>query len=134
VRREDIEFAPVPIGDSRLSSNASSAPSVSASSSGAGVGTSDSSSSTSGDRLAATSPHEISPRQKKILDWIREKGAVTSMEYSKHAEVSQRTALRDLAELVLRGVLTRAGTRKAATYRVRGAEKVAVEGATATGS
>jgi DNA-binding NtrC family response regulator len=134
VRREDIEFAPVPIGDSRLSSIAPSAPSFSASSSGAGVGPSDSSSSTSGDRLAATSPHEISLRQKKILDWIREKGAVTSMEYSKHAEVSQRTALRDLAELVLRGVLTRAGTRKAATYRVRGAEKVAAEGATAPGS
>jgi predicted DNA-binding transcriptional regulator YafY len=54
---------------------------------------------------------------------IREKGSLTSREYCERVGVSQRTALRDLAELVRTGVLVRTGSRKAAIYRSRPAER-----------
>jgi len=58
---------------------------------------------------------------------------MTSHEYSDHADVSQRTALRDLSELVRRGILARDGTRKAATYHIRNGKKAVSEGARAPG-
>jgi DNA-binding NtrC family response regulator/GGDEF domain-containing protein len=130
VRREDIEFAPAPTGEARP---AAPAP-VTYPSLGSGMAGSESGASSAGDRAGLASPAEVSSRQKAILDWVREKGSVTSHEYSDHADVSQRTALRDLSELVRRGILVRDGTRKAAIYRVKNGEKVATEGAGASGT
>src|SRR5262249_36479489 len=66
---------------------------------------------------------DFTDRQRRILDWIREKGALTSREYCERMGVSQRTALRDLADLVRTGVLVRTGSRKAAIYRTKPGEK-----------
>jgi len=60
----------------------------------------------------------LSERQREILGVLQTRGALTSREYCSIAGVSQRTALRELAELVSRGVLSRTGTRRAATYRI----------------
>jgi len=129
VRREDIEFAPVPIGEARPPAPAP----VTYPSLASGLSGSESAASAASDRAGLASPAEVSSRQKAILDWVREKGSVTSHEYSDHADVSQRTALRDLSELVRRGILARDGTRKAATYHIRNGEKAVSEGAGAPG-
>jgi DNA-binding NtrC family response regulator/HAMP domain-containing protein len=128
IRREDIEFAPVP-GTELRPAPAAAPPALASPPAGAAT-------------AAALQPPEAPPeggvrptpvgidtaadfsdRQRRILDWIREKGALTSREYCERAGVSQRTALRDLAELVRTGLLIRTGSRKAATYRYKPAER-----------
>jgi DNA-binding NtrC family response regulator/GAF domain-containing protein len=124
IRREDIEFAPVPGTDLRAtapsgsgstgnSATAGSTPTATSSVDATGSG---------GSRPTASAPATgvtFTDRQRRILEWVREKGSMTSREYCERAGVSQRTALRDLADLVLIGVLVRSGSRKAATYRAR---------------
>ncbi|MBM4015163.1 MAG: hypothetical protein FJ293_09410 [Planctomycetes bacterium] len=58
-------------------------------------------------------------RLQEVIDWVRtEGGSVTSRRYAEKRGVSQRTALRELAELVERAVLCRDGSRRAARYRL----------------
>jgi DNA-binding NtrC family response regulator len=68
----------------------------------------------------------LTERQRQILALVRNRGALTSREYCAEANVSQRTALRDLAELVDRGHLVRHGSRRGAIYRLRSAAEESV--------
>jgi DNA-binding NtrC family response regulator len=62
---------------------------------------------------------ELSRKEAEILDWIQTQGGtVTTKAYSEHSGVSQRTALRELSDLVEVGVLIRDGHRRAARYHV----------------
>ena len=55
----------------------------------------------------------------QVLDHLEAgAAAVTNREFCAMASVSERTGLRDLAELVERGVLVRLGKRKGARYRL----------------
>jgi DNA-binding NtrC family response regulator len=62
-------------------------------------------------------PTGMTERQRQIVALVRERGTLTSREYCILAKVSQRTALRDLSELVERGFLIRSGSRRGAIYR-----------------
>jgi DNA-binding NtrC family response regulator len=126
IRREDIEFAPVPGVDLRATSAAGSIATSTGSSTGS-AGMAPSSADAGGvARTTSAGPASggtFTERQRRILEWIREKGSLTSREYCERAGVSQRTALRDLSELVVAGVLVRSGTRKAASYRSRASDR-----------
>jgi DNA-binding NtrC family response regulator len=77
--------------------------------------------------LAPSSPRPAAPlqtealndRQSQLLQLLEECGTITSRQYFERTGVSRRTALRDLQDLMERGVVVREGTRKAATYRLR---------------
>lgn len=76
-----------------------------------------------GDR--ADGDHDLPPRVREGLRIVREKGRITRAEYAVSVGVSARTASRDLAELVERGLVDRdGGGGRAARY-------VAVEGGNA---
>jgi DNA-binding NtrC family response regulator/predicted ArsR family transcriptional regulator len=61
----------------------------------------------------------LSGRQVELVALLRKFGTITSREFCQKAKLSQRTALRELALLVERGVVIRAGSRRGATYRLR---------------
>ena len=61
----------------------------------------------------------LNERQRELLELISRKGRATSREYCEAAGLSRRTALRDLQELMQRGLIVREGSRKAAVYRLR---------------
>jgi diguanylate cyclase (GGDEF)-like protein len=60
------------------------------------------------------------PRQIQLLTHLRGVAAIRSREYADLVGVSERTGLRDLQDLVDRGLLVRDGRRKAASYRLAG--------------
>jgi Fic family protein len=51
------------------------------------------------------------------MAWLRQEGPVSAVQYAKAKHLSERTALRDLTELVKRGLATRIGIRRGARYR-----------------
>ncbi len=51
----------------------------------------------------------LNERQAKTLQWVLEHGRISSVEYQSLFQVSQRTASRELADLVKRGVLEKIG-------------------------
>ncbi|MBU3958133.1 MAG: helix-turn-helix domain-containing protein [Nanoarchaeota archaeon] len=52
---------------------------------------------------------EINERQKKAIDYARNKGKITNEEYQKIADAAKKTATRDLQNLVSRGVFIKTG-------------------------
>ncbi|MBD3162864.1 MAG: DeoR family transcriptional regulator [Candidatus Eisenbacteria bacterium] len=56
------------------------------------------------------------PRLTRAMRFIRDRGFVTRREYARRMQVSPRTALRDLADLVGRGILRRAGSGPGVRY------------------
>ena len=64
-------------------------------------------------------PGGISDRQRRLLALLGEREWVTNAEYCDLVGVSQRTGLRDLAELLERGVIVMEGRRRGARYRLR---------------
>lgn len=63
---------------------------------------------------------EINERQHKGLLYVRERGAIQRREYAQLTGASERTAARDLADLVERNLLERSGGRGRSTaYRLR---------------
>ncbi|UCE20145.1 MAG: putative DNA binding domain-containing protein [Gemmatimonadota bacterium] len=62
---------------------------------------------------------ELSPRQKKALEFVREHGQITNREYQELFGLKRRQALRDLKELVELGMLYQAGVRKTTRYIIR---------------
>jgi DNA-binding NtrC family response regulator len=64
-------------------------------------------------------PGGISDRQRRLLALLGEREWVTNTEYCDLVGVSQRTGLRDLAELLDRGVIVMEGRRRGARYRLR---------------
>mgnify|MGYP002065122699 CR=1 FL=1 len=64
------------------------------------------------DRLteAALAGMDLNERQKKAVAFVKSKGRITNADYQQIAGVTSKTALRDLADLVKRGVFHRVGT------------------------
>ncbi len=60
----------------------------------------------------------LNPRQRDLVTLLVRQGRVTARELVEALGVSRRTVLRDLTELIERGVIVRDGTRKAAIYRI----------------
>jgi sigma-54 specific flagellar transcriptional regulator A len=59
-------------------------------------------------------------RTRASIAWVKEHGRLTRRDYEKAAGVSGRTARRDLAEMVNRGVLVKVGAGRGASYRIVG--------------
>jgi len=59
---------------------------------------------------------DLNERQKKAVAFVKTKGRITNSEYQQLAGVSSKTAMRDLADLVNRGVLRRVGALKGTHY------------------
>jgi DNA-binding NtrC family response regulator len=64
-------------------------------------------------------PGAMSDRQRRLLALLSEREWVTNGEYCSLVGVSQRTGLRDLQELLERGVVVMEGKRRGARYRLR---------------
>lgn len=60
-----------------------------------------------------------STRQIKAVQFVKTNGSIVNKEYQEIAEISERTALRDLEDLVAKGIFIKAGEKKATTYRLR---------------
>lgn len=59
----------------------------------------------------------LNPRQKKGLEYVKEKGKITSREFAVLCqEVSRKTLIRDLNELVKRGIVKQKGRKKGIHY------------------
>ena len=63
---------------------------------------------------------DLNHRQARLIAHLKTHGAVTNREYIEMMGVSSRTGLRDLNELIERGVIVRLGSRRAAVYRLKG--------------
>ena len=61
---------------------------------------------------------DLNPRQRKLLDHLALHGRCTNREYYEMAGTSPRTGLRDLQDLMKRGLVVRDGKRRGAVYRL----------------
>jgi diguanylate cyclase (GGDEF)-like protein len=61
---------------------------------------------------------DLNPRQRKLLDYLARHGRCTNREYYQMAGTSPRTGLRDLQDLMQRGLVVREGKRRGAVYRL----------------
>ena len=68
---------------------------------------------------AAQAPSGISDRQRRLLAALGEREWITNTEYCSLVGVSTRTGLRDLQDLIRRGVLAMEGKRRGARYRLK---------------
>jgi ATP-dependent DNA helicase RecG len=59
---------------------------------------------------------DLNERQRKGVNFVKIEGRITNAEYRRLAGVPRKTATRDLADLVERGVLRRVGKLKATHY------------------
>ncbi|MBI2350857.1 MAG: hypothetical protein HYV00_05175 [Deltaproteobacteria bacterium] len=59
----------------------------------------------------------LNERRKKVVVHLREVERITNADYQRVSGATRKTSMRDLADLVNRGVLERIGTRKGAYYR-----------------
>ncbi len=76
-----------------------------------------------GDRHAALLPRsapgdDLNPRQRVLLEYLARNGRCTNREYYEMAGTSPRTGLRDLQDLMDRGLVVREGRRRGAAYRL----------------
>jgi len=55
-------------------------------------------------------PEELNERQKKAVEYLKEKKEITRKDYEKLNNISKRTAIRDLNNLIARGILKTSGT------------------------
>jgi predicted HTH transcriptional regulator len=60
----------------------------------------------------------LNERQKKAIAYVKTNGRMTNAEHQKLTGVTSKTAMRDLAELVERGVFRRMGARKGTHYTI----------------
>ena len=60
----------------------------------------------------------LSDRQRRLLAMLAERGVLTNSEYCASAGISTRTGLRDLKELLGRGLIVMEGKRRGARYRL----------------
>lgn len=61
---------------------------------------------------------ELNERQLKAISYLKEKGTITNSIYKEITETSDRTALRDLDELIRKGVLAKEGNKKGTIYKL----------------
>lgn len=62
--------------------------------------------------------NELNERQKKAIEFVREKGKITNSDYRNLCNVGWDTAHRDLRELVERNILIREGSGRSTYYRM----------------
>ena len=68
------------------------------------------------------------PRQIELLKYLRQKKTITNQEYFTMMNISQRTGLRDLNDLIQKGLLLRIGSRRGAIYKMKeGLEEEALD-------
>jgi diguanylate cyclase (GGDEF)-like protein len=60
----------------------------------------------------------LNPRQRRLLDHLATHGRCTNRRYIELTDASPRTGLRDLQELMSRGLIVRDGKRRGAVYRL----------------
>ncbi len=60
----------------------------------------------------------LNERQRQLLRYLREKGSITNPEYFEMVNVSQRTGLRDLTQLIEKRILVRHGKTRGCVYRL----------------
>jgi ATP-dependent DNA helicase RecG len=60
----------------------------------------------------------LNVRQVKAVLFMKESGKITNSEYQMLNEVSDRTALRDIDELTVKGILIKEGEKKGTTYKL----------------
>jgi ATP-dependent DNA helicase RecG len=60
----------------------------------------------------------ISARQERVLGYLAEHGTITRREYRALVQVSERQSLRDLTEMMERGILVRSGKGRTTCYRI----------------
>jgi len=60
----------------------------------------------------------LNERQLKAVEYVKEKGKITNKEYQELNETSDRTASRDLENLVDLGVFVREGEKKGTSYKI----------------
>ncbi|MBN2489699.1 MAG: sigma 54-interacting transcriptional regulator [Planctomycetes bacterium] len=60
----------------------------------------------------------INPRQREFLQYLRRKKSVTNQEYVAMMNISTRTGIRDLNDLIQKRLIQRIGSRRAAVYRI----------------
>ena len=61
----------------------------------------------------------VNDRQKQTILFIKQSGYITNSKYQREHQVSDRTALRDLDDLVTRGILVKTGDKKGARYLLK---------------
>ncbi len=62
----------------------------------------------------------LNERQKKAVVFLKQTGRISNREYRQQTGANDRTALRDLAELLEKGVLQKVGTTGRAAYYIIG--------------
>lgn len=60
----------------------------------------------------------LNERQAKAVEYVKKNGKITNSDYQKIGEVSERTALRDLDELSVKGILRKKGEKKGTYYEL----------------
>ena len=60
----------------------------------------------------------LTERQRRTLDYVREKGGITNLEYQKLFELKERRTREELAEMARLGLLKRDGQGRATRYRM----------------
>jgi diguanylate cyclase (GGDEF)-like protein len=60
---------------------------------------------------------DLSPRAARLLDALRARGVLTNRDWCEESGVSSRTGLRDFEELMEKGLASRTGKRRSASYR-----------------
>jgi two-component system response regulator HydG len=71
------------------------------------------------DTAGATGADELSDRQRRLLQLLGEREWMTNTEYCDLVGISTRTGLRDLKDLMARGLIHMEGKRRGARYRLR---------------
>jgi ATP-dependent DNA helicase RecG len=61
---------------------------------------------------------KLNDRQKKAILFIKQNGSITNKQYQKLTKITDRTALRDIKELINKKVLHKIGTTGRATHYV----------------
>jgi ATP-dependent DNA helicase RecG len=61
------------------------------------------------------------PRQIELLRYLRRRNSVTNQEYVAMMNISPRTGLRDLKDMMDKGLILRIGSRRGAIYKIRDA-------------
>ena len=61
----------------------------------------------------------VNDRQKQAVHFIKQNGYITNSKYQQEYQVSDRTALRDLDDLVTREILFKVGDKKGTRYLLK---------------
>jgi ATP-dependent DNA helicase RecG len=61
----------------------------------------------------------VNYRQKQAVHFVKQNGYITNSKYQQEYQVSERTALRDLDDLVIRKILVKTGDKKGTRYLLR---------------